>query len=305
MMRRLFSALKTFNERYGTKTEDGICFEATKLLILSAIHKKMAEFSSEQFVVQLKRLRKERGWTQQEVADRLGLKRSAIGAYEEGRAEPKLVNLTAFAQLFGIGVDELLFGRADERAEQRVQGKNMRVLTVPTDAETDRERVVVVPVKAAAGYLDGFGDPAYISKLPTFNLPLKEVSPDGTYRLFQIEGESMLPIPSESYILADYVEDWRSIGGMRPYIVVTQNEGVVFKRVENRLDTPNADFLLISDNPDFPPYTIDPDEVAEVWRARGYIAFNWPTPAFAGMERIQSTLDDIKTDLRALKSTQL
>ena len=37
---------------------------------------------------QLKALRKERGWTQSDLAEKAGLKRTALGAYEEGRAEP-------------------------------------------------------------------------------------------------------------------------------------------------------------------------------------------------------------------------
>lgn len=262
----------------------------------------MAEFSATLFVQQLKSLRKAQGWTQQELADRTGLKRSAIGAYEEGRAEPKLANLTAFAEQFGVSVDQLMFGSSENRLTQRIQGQSMRVLTVATDPSGDRERVAIVPEKAAAGYLDGYGDPEFVRALPTFDLPLPEVSAQSTYRLFQIEGESMLPIPSGSYILADFVEDWRTVGGMRPYIVVTRNEGVVFKRVENRLDTGNADFLLISDNPDFAPFVAPPHDIVEIWRARGYLAFDWPTPAFSGMERIQSTLDDIRMDLHALKT---
>ena len=42
------------------------------------------------FAQHLKTLRKARGLTQQELADRIGLKRAALGAYEEGRAEPRL-----------------------------------------------------------------------------------------------------------------------------------------------------------------------------------------------------------------------
>jgi transcriptional regulator with XRE-family HTH domain len=37
----------------------------------------------------LKYLRKLRGWTQEEFASKLGIKRSLIGAYEEERAEPR------------------------------------------------------------------------------------------------------------------------------------------------------------------------------------------------------------------------
>jgi len=252
------------------------------------------------FAQHLKALRKARGLTQQELADRIGLKRAALGAYEEGRAEPRLVNVVAFAEFFGVSVDALLKG--DESGERRARGTSLRVLSVPVDAASDEERVAVVPVKAAAGYLDGYGDPDYVQGLPTFGLPLPEVNPNLTHRLFQIEGESMLPIPSGSYILSTYEEDWHRAGGMRPYIVVTRNDGVVFKRIENRLDSEHKDLWLISDNPDYPPYSVKPSEVVEVWRARGYLAFNWPTPAFSGMERIQGTLDSLRAEIQAIKA---
>jgi transcriptional regulator with XRE-family HTH domain len=38
----------------------------------------------------LKYLRKLRGWTQEEFANKLKIKRSLVGAYEEERAEPRL-----------------------------------------------------------------------------------------------------------------------------------------------------------------------------------------------------------------------
>ena len=45
----------------------------------------------------LKSMRKLKNWTQQQLADRVGLKRSVIGAYEEGRAEPKIESLLALS----------------------------------------------------------------------------------------------------------------------------------------------------------------------------------------------------------------
>ena len=47
----------------------------------------------------LKSMRKLNGWTQEQLAKRVGLKRSLIGAYEEGRAEPKIESLLAFSKL--------------------------------------------------------------------------------------------------------------------------------------------------------------------------------------------------------------
>ena len=48
----------------------------------------------------LKYLRKLRGWTQQEFADKLRIKRSLLGAYEEERAKPHLDVLETICDIF-------------------------------------------------------------------------------------------------------------------------------------------------------------------------------------------------------------
>ena len=159
------------------------------------------------------------------------------------------------ATCFDTTVDALV-----EEAIQRCSPLVPRVitpdLTVPVDTTHDNERVVVVPVKAAAGYMHGYGDPEWLAELPTFGLPLEGLASDRTYRMFQIEGDSMLPIPSGSYILCQYVDDWMSVGGLRPHVVVTRNDGVVFKRIEN--DLPSGGRLVLhSDNPAFAPYAVE------------------------------------------------
>ena len=56
----------------------------------------------------LKYLRKLRGWTQDEFASKLGIKRSLVGAYEEERAEPRLEVLEVMSDMFKVTLDELL-----------------------------------------------------------------------------------------------------------------------------------------------------------------------------------------------------
>ena len=94
----------------------------------------------------LRSLRKERGWTQQTLADRLGLTRPTLGAYEEGRSEPKLSVLIDMAACFKVTVDALVRGSEVEVNSRRVKGDGLRILTVSVDTERDNERVVVVPV---------------------------------------------------------------------------------------------------------------------------------------------------------------
>jgi transcriptional regulator with XRE-family HTH domain len=56
----------------------------------------------------LKYLRKLRGWTQEEFAQKLRIKRSLLGAYEEERAEPRIDVLETVCDIFKLTLDDLL-----------------------------------------------------------------------------------------------------------------------------------------------------------------------------------------------------
>ena len=51
------------------------------------------------------------GYSQELLADRLGVSRQAVSKWETGTAEPSTANLLALADLYGVTVDELLRGR--------------------------------------------------------------------------------------------------------------------------------------------------------------------------------------------------
>lgn len=56
----------------------------------------------------LKNLRIEHGFTQELVAEALGVSRQAVSKWENGSSEPSTSNLFALAKLYGISVTELL-----------------------------------------------------------------------------------------------------------------------------------------------------------------------------------------------------
>ena len=53
-------------------------------------------------------LREREGWTQKELAARLGIKKSMVGAYEEFRSIPLLKTTVKIADLFRMDLDELI-----------------------------------------------------------------------------------------------------------------------------------------------------------------------------------------------------
>ena len=55
----------------------------------------------------VKELRTERGWTQQQLADAVGVSRQSINSIERQRYEPSLALALAFARVFGIATDAI------------------------------------------------------------------------------------------------------------------------------------------------------------------------------------------------------
>ena len=92
-----------------------------------------------------------------------------------------------------------------------------------------RPDIPFVPIKAAAGYLAGFEDPEFIDELNTFTLPMLS---GGNYRAFEIVGDSMLPTPSGSVIVGEKLENFDDVKNNVACIVVSRNEGIVYKRVQ-------------------------------------------------------------------------
>jgi putative transcriptional regulator len=55
----------------------------------------------------VKELRTVRGWTQQELADAVGVSRQSINSIERQRYEPSLALALVFARVFGYSTDEI------------------------------------------------------------------------------------------------------------------------------------------------------------------------------------------------------
>ena len=210
----------------------------------------------------LKYLRKLRGWTQEEFAVKLGIKRSLLGAYEEERAEPRIEVLEVVGDMFKLTLDELLRKElSDSKGSYLSKRRAQKLVSASNDIQ-------LVPVKAAAGYLAGYADPEFLDELNTFTLPM--LAP-GTYRAFEIVGDSMLPTPSGSVIVGEKVEDLEEVKSNQTYVVVSRNEGIVYKRVMKN-NKSRTKLTLVSDNTAYQPYNVNADDVLEVWKAQMVIS---------------------------------
>jgi transcriptional regulator with XRE-family HTH domain len=243
--------------------------------------------------------RKKLGLTQDQFAQQLGIKRSLVGAYEEGRAEPRLELLNRMAQLFQMSVDQFL-GEGNGKETNLKRGAEVLVITVD---ENQRENIEFVPVKAAAGYLNGYADSEFVKELPRFKLP---VLPRGTYRAFEINGDSMLPLLPGTVVIGEYVEDLRQLKNGKTYVLVTQREGIVYKRVFNYL-AENGKLFLVSDNRQYAPFQLDGEDVIEAWSAKAYISVQFPdvdSKQEFSTEQLTEMILDLRQEIEQLREVR-
>ncbi|MCC7231836.1 MAG: helix-turn-helix transcriptional regulator [Bacteroidia bacterium] len=261
------------------------------------------------FNTNIKILRKRRNRTQDIVAGELGISRSTINSYENGSIRnPTLDALMLFSKYFHISIDTLVkvdlarlsgfqLSELEKGHDVYVTGSRLRVLATTVDSQ-NRENIEVVPLKAKAGYRNGFADPEYIKKLPAFQLPL--LLSDRKYRMFQISGDSMLPIPDKSWVIGEYLENWYDIKDDQAYIILTQDEGIVFKIAVNQLRKKKT-LLLKSLNTEYESYEVPVNEVREVWKFCNYMSNELPEQSLVKDELLHK-LASLEKEVKGIKS---
>jgi transcriptional regulator with XRE-family HTH domain len=246
------------------------------------------------FVENISWLRRSRNLSQQELADILEIKRTTLSAYEQGKAEPNITTLKKYAEYFEVSIDDMINKPMAKPILPDNSDPKIKVLAITVDNE-DRENIEFVPVKASAGYLSSYGDPEYVRDLPKFRLPML---PHGTFRAFEVHGDSMLPIVSGSVIIGQYVETLRDIKLGDTYIFITSHHGILFKRAAH-IDKQRI--LLKSDNPLYHSYDLPLSEVNEIWKTKLYMSYHFPDPN-STLDRIESSIANLQEEVKRMRA---
>lgn len=255
----------------------------------------------------IKLLRNRKNRTQNDVALALNLKRTTINALENSISQPTVPQLQAFSKYYGIAIDTLINIDLNQLSELQftdlqngfdvfIRGTNLRVIATTVDS-SNNDNIEFVNEKAQAGYVTSFADPEYIGKLPVFQLPF--LSKEKKYRAFTITGDSMLPIPSGSVVIGEFVQDFMDVRSGQACIVVTRDEGIVFKMVENDIAEKRS-FEMISLNTQFEPYELPVTEVKEIWKFVCYLNTEIPEPE-SDLQQLLKSVNEMKMELKQLK----
>lgn len=230
------------------------------------------------FAENLRFLRKRRNKSQVALAVELEITRTTLSGYERS-VQPPFKTLIKIAGYFNVSLDALIkyrlvalsefqLSQIEKGFDVDITGNRLRLLTISVDSD-GKENIEMVPVKAQAGYTNSYGDLDFIASLPKFRLPF--LPENKTYRTFQIKGDSMLPVKEGAWVTCSYTDDWTQIKDGKACVVVTKDDGIVFKLLYKRLSEKR--FLLVSANREYSPYEIDVSQILEIWQFETYNCF--------------------------------
>lgn len=178
--------------------------------------------------------------------------------------------------------------------------------TVITVDNMGNENIVLVPIEARAGYVQGFYNPEYIQSLPTFWLPGLG---QGTFRAFPVKGHSMSgTLENKSFIVGQWVENWADdIKDGEIYIIVYDDgdkleDGVTIKRCINKIRK-YGNVICKSDNLDrtsYPNFSIDATTIKEVWHLKIGLKTSFPDPSalFDRMNNLEADVEILKNKMK-------
>lgn len=178
----------------------------------------------------LKSLRKEKGWTQQEVANRLGIERSTYTRYETGDSEPNFEMLELLSQIFDVSTD-VLIGRS----------------AIPTPSGGIRIPVLGnvaagIPIEAVTDIVDYEEIDSTMSKT-------------GDYFGLRIKGASMEPRMREGDVVIVRKQDTADTGDT--VVVLVNGDSATVKKIKYG----ESGITLLPTNPAFEPLFYDRQEV--------------------------------------------
>jgi transcriptional regulator with XRE-family HTH domain len=244
-------------------------------------------------------LRHLRGVSQEYLANDLNITRSRLSSWEEHRAEPPIDLIVRLSEYFNVSIDSLLkidLTKVNDLRDLLKIGGNRILFPVMVDGE-GKDLVELVPIRASAGYLQGYSDESFIESLPRISLPFTD---SGKFRGFPIQGDSMPPIEQGAYIIGKYVEELTDIKDGKTYVVLTQNDGLVYKRLYNKIGE-DGTIHLHSDNKAYYPYQVKPEEVFELW---SFVCSLNPSDSPIS-DLVYNSIQNLQADVAELKNKRM
>jgi len=241
-----------------------------------------------------KKVREDLGKTQSEFAQLLDAG-STTADIERGKKKITGKIVTELLRQFNIN-PLWLYGSSYNQFLETSQSTAPKIITMDV---SERENMIMVPIKASAGYANNLQDTDWFNELPAFNIPLPQYK-EGSYRAFQVNGDSMSPVlqPSE-WVMGRAVESLRQANDGKIHVVVTNDAVVVKKLVKS--DSPER-VMLISLNREYPVIEQSVADITELWEVNSKLSFDLDVhEGQEAMISLKQGLDSLRDEIAGIK----
>lgn len=250
----------------------------------------------------IKRIRAVRKLSQAKFAELFNLARPSVGAYEEGRSEPKIQTVIEIAHYFGLSIDVLLtkeltvkelysFNLLNQKLDALHQG-------VPAHKVTSQASLVMQSQQL--DYLVNYQKRDYLEGLPKCELPYQST---GKQRLFEMMGDHMVVdqqgIHHGDFLLCQKVEPESEMDELVGTVLLAVTKDVI---VVGRMDKGDQ-IVLLPDNLNFKPVDIDNDSLIELWQVKSKMSQKLNSPKKME-EKVHSVEEQLKALMQRMESIE-
>lgn len=258
------------------------------------------------FSSNLRYLRRVHNLTQEALANHLGVSLKKIGSYEEGRATPKLKSLLRIANFFSVTLEQFINQDSSVESVNKnmpalpelkkyAAAERLRILSISQD-RNENEYIELVRLDSEEDYVKGYSDIDFVAGLPKCQLPTLPLNQ--TYRAFEI-ADSLLAAPTNSIVVGAFVADWNELKDNEPCIIVSENIGIVFRKIKNQI-VQNNTLLLEDTNGQFSSYSVSVENIEEIWRFAAYISLDFPQIP-TQVSQLRQTMQNLQSALEILE----
>lgn len=204
---------------------------------------------------QIKRLRKERKYTQAHLAELLGTKSTTVASWEQGRNKPLMDKVQKMAIIFNVPISEIVGGEENDTPSNVIYplSDSLQRVTIPIIGEI----ACGDPITAEEN-IEGYTE-------ETFEKPI----PSGTLFALRCKGQSMEPTIHDGSLVTIREQPTVEDGEIAAVLVDGDTEATL-KRVKHQGDL----VMLMPDNKNYDPIILDKKNPGRIIGKAVHVSWN-------------------------------
>lgn len=234
----------------------------------------------------IKKIRGVKGLSQKSFAELFDLKRATLGAYEEGRSEPKIDTIIKIANYFSISIDSLL--TSDLTVNELLRFKEDLILNHEFEETEKLATIPYVSEKNITSYCNYTGNLSFVQDLPSIHLPIDSGK---VMRAFAVTNLEMTDNDKGLYpkdvIVAEYISKEEELNyGNGEVMVAVLNDEIILRKVYFVADS----IILKAAHKNIEEKVYPKSSVKELWLAK-----------YSFLKRLPEVGDEIESKLLFLE----